>query len=576
MFRAKAWKACCSAVLVATLAGCMTVPDVRRDFSLSQDEIKSNMRRTSALVKPKSGAVERVAYAKIVGKEFSVDAHAKLPGWLDDPITYVTYSQTLEGVARELSERLSVPVRLMPTLLKGAYSSSGDAQGEGELSPSHRTFPVEWRVGSIKGLLDHVSLRADVFWRYRNGGIEFFDTETRTFQIALPPGSRTMSSSISLGATGGGGAGSSSGSSGGASSSSGSSSSSGGSGGASSSVSSNLTIETFAAALSSIKSIVTSAEGNKGGQPSAPNSAALNGSGSTITGAVGGSATSTTGSNLSGGAVTGNAELGMVTVTARPTTLERVEKFIETLNERFAQNVLIQVRVMSVSTNNGFNAGIAMNLLSDNAAKNRLGITGSLLAPTSGSTPGMFHFTRLTGSRTGSEIVASLLSEVGDVSLLRSGQVIAINGQPSGMQVADEINYLASASTTATPDVGSQTSLSPSSRTIGFTASFLPIVMGDNRILLQYTLNLSSLLSMNQISSGGQTIQTPQIAQQSLQQQAYVNDGETLVLFGFEQDRNASSDSSGMLFIAGNRDKNRQMIVIVMDVTRVKKHAVVN
>jgi type II secretory pathway component GspD/PulD (secretin) len=127
---------------------------------------------------------------------------------------------------------------------------------------------------------------------------------------------------------------------------------------------------------------------------------------------------------------------------------------------------------------------------------------------------------------------------------------------------------LAQVSTAVVANAGAQTSLTPGSRTVGFTATVLPLIMADNRLLLQYTLNLSSLLGLTQNSSGGQTIQTPQISSQTLQQQAYVRDGESIVLFGFEQDRKSADNSLGIVGGGSNSSRNRQAIVIVMDVAR--------
>ena len=166
-------------------------------------------------------------------------------------------------------------------------------------------------------------------------------------------------------------------------------------------------------------------------------------------------------------------------------------------------------------------------------------------------------------------MVFGLLKQAGDVTIVRSGQVIAANGQPAGVQVADEVNYLAQVSTSVVPNAGTQTSLTPGTRTGGFTVAVLPLIMADNRLLLQYTLNLSSLLGLTSNSSGGQTIQTPQISSQTLQQQAYVKDGESIVLFGFDQGNQNSDRALGLASAGVNASKTRQAMVIVMDVSRV-------
>ena len=170
------------------------------------------------------------------------------------------------------------------------------------------------------------------------------------------------------------------------------------------------------------------------------------------------------------------------------------------------------------------------------------------------------------GAFGGSQVILQALEQVGDVSFLTSGQVVAANGQPSPLQVANEFTYLASSSTVSNATTGNITTLTPATKTVGFTANFLPMILGDNRIMLQYQINLSSLLSLNNVSSGGSSIQTPNIATQSLQQQAFVRDGQSIVLFGYEQERAASNWARFFPGISKDSNSDRTVMVIIMEV----------
>jgi type IVB pilus formation R64 PilN family outer membrane protein len=169
--------------------------------------------------------------------------------------------------------------------------------------------------------------------------------------------------------------------------------------------------------------------------------------------------------------------------------------------------------------------------------------------------------------------VAQALSQFGNVALQTQGQVLAVNGQPAPIQVANEVNYLASSSLTQAPNVGSTATLTPGTRVVGFTANFLPTVLGDNRILLQYQMQLSSLTALTQVTSGNSSIQTPQISSQSLQQQAFVKDGQSIVLFGFDQNRDTTDTAMGLGNASRAARSERQMIVIVMQVNGGRKDA---
>lgn len=168
------------------------------------------------------------------------------------------------------------------------------------------------------------------------------------------------------------------------------------------------------------------------------------------------------------------------------------------------------------------------------------------------------------------QTAAEALEQIGNVQFVTSGQVIAANGQPSPLQVATEYTYLASRATTqsATAGTGPTTTLTPGSRTVGFTANFLPMILGDNRILLQYQINLSSMLEIKPYGDATNGVELPKVATQSLQQQAYVKDGQSIVLFGFEQQRTTSDRNLGISAQHLNKSAGleRNMMVIVLEV----------
>ncbi len=248
--------------------------------------------------------------------------------------------------------------------------------------------------------------------------------------------------------------------------------------------------------------------------------------------------------------------------------MERVASYVASINARFAQNVLVDVKVYSVSLDQQSSLGFSLDLLYSRL--NRYGVSvvgGSPLAPATG-TPGRITLSSNNpNSRwNGSEIVAQALSQFGTVALQTQGQVLAINGQPSPIQVANEVNYLASSATTQTPNVGSTTTLTPGTRVVGFTANFIPLILGNNQILLNYQMQISQLTALTQISSGNSSIQTPLISSQSLQQAAYMRDGEAIVLFGFDQSRDSSDTAASFSGASKAGRSERQMVVIVIQV----------
>lgn len=500
-------KSVLAALIPLAFAGCATTEKVQSDISKEHAEAVEQQSRMAA--SRRAGFVVREKGVNLVGGEIEIANEKPEPEWMRRHYVYVTADQKLPEILSVLSREIGVHAQLTDEAAEALAK-------EAPTTPFH----VDWS-GTVKGFLNHLALKTGLYWRGENGRILFFKEESRNFQVYLAGGKSSLNSSIAL-------AGGSGGSSSGSGSSTGSSS---GGGGGNVSVSSTTTIDAYDSLLKSVQSMV----GESG-----------------------------TGSSK----VSINPSLGILTVTAPPPVLERVAEFVRSVNERFARNVMISIKVYNLSLKRDENAGVKLDdVFQSLSGKYGFKLTGAPLIPPSSGTPGTMILDRTATDGTHStKILVQALSQYGDVSLVTSGQVIAANGQPSPLQVGSEVTYLASSSTTVTADAGATTTLTPGKQSIGFTANFLPTLLGDNRILLQYQLNLSSLLGLEKVASGDSLIQTPNVATQSLQQQAFLKDGQSIVLFGFESSRSTYDKSQGLTGVSRNASGNRQMMVIVMEV----------
>ncbi len=275
----------------------------------------------------------------------------------------------------------------------------------------------------------------------------------------------------------------------------------------------------------------------------------------------------------SAGRAAANPELGLITITARPHAVQRVAAYVESINQRFAQNVMVDIKIYSLSLDNQASLGFSLDALYQRLNSTGVSIVGASPLRAGSGNPGQLTISASPASRvSGSQLVVQALQQFGRVALQTQGQVIAVNGQPAPIQVANEVNYLASSATTQTANVGSTSTLTPGTRVVGFTANFLPLILDGNRILLQYQMQISSLTALTQVNSGTSSIQTPQISSQSLQQQAFVRDGQSIVLFGFDQDRTTLDNAINTGGASAATASARQMVVIVMQVSGGQKN----
>lgn len=547
------------ACLVATITGCAQIETAQS--KTKEIQTVATTLRDQAVANSTSAAISRTSRPRLAGEEIVLRNQYTLPEAFNKRMSYSTQgAQSLSDVLTVVGDTLGIPVRSAE--LAQSESTTRPGQPNPQFVPGMSQMPgsggIQGKVqleysGTVRGLLDELATRSDASWRYvaKGNTIEFFKYETRTLSIYLPPGSKSIEAAISLTGVG---------NNGGASTS----------GGGTASVSQSLTVNPWSSIMGGIQSIL-------GDAPSASGASAMGGAGGARPGGGGGGAgggTSTTTASGPSGRASANPELGIITVTARPATLQRVVSYVNSINARFSQNVMIDIKVYNLTLDSQASAGFSLDVLYRKLGDYGVSVVGaSPLQPATG-TPGQLTIGAGSNSRfAGSSIVAQALSQFGNVALQTQGQVLAINGQPSPIQVANEINYLASSATTSTTNAGNTSTLTPGTKVVGFTANFLPLILGDNRILLQYQIQLSSLNSLTQISSGTSSIQTPQISSQTLQQQAFVRDGQSVVLFGFDQARDTLDSAVSLGGLSKAARSERQMVVIVMQVNGGTKDA---
>lgn len=481
-----------------------------------------------------TAGVTRTSRPRIAGEEIIVRV-SQLPAVFAAQISYVTKgSQSLVQTLEDISIASGIPIRTaeISDLAHGAQANGGALSGNVALEYS----------GSSRGLFDEIAAKANVSWRYNQNlkAVEFYRYETRALPVNVPAGAKTIASSISLaGVTGGG---SSSGNAGGG----------GGSNAGNVSVSQNLSIDPWTSIMAGINTILMDGKRGAGG--------------AVMGGGMAQGAAGQGGTYAAEGNAIANQELGLVTVTARPAVMERIARYVHSINARFAQNILIDAKVMTVSLNEQLSGGFSANLLYNQV--NKLG--GTVVGPaplTAGtSTPGVITLTskECCSKWSGSTLVAQALSQFGKVSLQQQAQTLAVNGQPAPMQVADEINYKSGSS--IIPQNGNQGSIVTSTtgtKVVGFTANFIPLILGDNRISLAYQLNLSSLVSQTTDPDG---TQHPQIASKSLPGHAFLKDGQAIVLFGYGEQRDGVDSALHPAGYSKAATKTRQLTVIVVQV----------
>jgi type IVB pilus formation R64 PilN family outer membrane protein len=414
---------------------------------------------------------------------------------------------------------LAVPFPTFATQQQGAGADAG---------PTLQPFAISYE-GTVAGLLDVAANKSGVSWKFDQGRLSFYRTETRTFYI---PAVKLTSSGDSI--------------------------------------------------ISATAASSGSGQGGTGG--SAP-------SGGQSSGSTGGTNSKSTyevdlwgdleknAKTVAGGAqIVVNRSMSSITVNGTPGQIRNVEEWVRSLGGEMSQQVEVTVQVYQVRTTAEDTYNWTPNVIFK-SLKNKYGfnLTGLEAPPVlSGSDPMSFSAAILEGATgrkgelTGSQLAFQALSKLGTTTETLRKSVVSLNGQPAPMQVARQISYIASATApTAVPTgtIPPSPTLTPGTVTVGLTAMFLPQI-ANGKIVLSMNMTNSSLVSLGTVP--GSQVQSPNIDVSTFQQSVSLTPGSSLLMTAMQQDigksdqRGVGAANNYALGGGSGRNTDKQLIAIVI------------
>lgn len=384
------------------------------------------------------------------------------------------------------------------------------------------SLPEIMYSGSLAGLLDNATGSMNLSWRWNNERIEIFRYETKMFKINALAGTTdvnttldtTSTSSVATSGSGGGGQQGNEGSS-----------------GQRTTIASNFDLWTDVTNV--LKGILSDK-----------------------------------------GTLTIASSAGTISVRDTPMVLSQVEAQVREFNRIYSRQVKLNVEVYAVENSASDNYGTDFQLAWGQAAgKYGISYTNNGTGST-GSGPGLSAVIN-TGPFAGSRAIVQALTSIGNTTLLTSGSVSSLNGQSVPLNVSTEQAYLQSYSTTLTSgnSGNSTTTLTPGVVTGGFSMHFTPHVLEDSKVMLRYSIDLSSVDKIETFSApdGNSAIQLPTRSVRNFMQNVNVKSGQTLVLTGFQQTSDTTNNSgpfsSKAWFLGGKKNATKSTKTIVIVVT---------
>jgi len=239
-------------------------------------------------------------------------------------------------------------------------------------------------------------------------------------------------------------------------------------------------------------------------------------------------------------------EAGMITVTGTVRQIKRVSRYIASLAKQIKQQVLIDVRILTVTFDNSHTTGIdwsqlyglqnftidALNLSEKNINSieyDQNGITQ--YEWTEGRERNNANALQITGHATIKDVIRFLKSK-GDVRSVSSPRVMTLNNQPALISVGKELFYKLKTSSKVSSAGGTDTSEGEKIDSVfaGILLDITPEI--DERGMITLKINPSITETLSPISNDGSRSMPPDLVRRQIASVIKVKDGNHAILGG--------------------------------------------
>ena len=219
-------------------------------------------------------------------------------------------------------------------------------------------------------------------------------------------------------------------------------------------------------------------------------------------------------------------EAGLITVTGTPEQIRRVSKYISSLAKQVKTQVLIDVKILSVTLNNDKKTGIDWSQLYklDNF---KVTIAGKSSDSTKSSSGKLFD---VTGSATINDVIRYLQTQ-GVVKTVSNPKVMTLNNQPALISVGKELFYKTTSSSTSQGNNGStSTTETIDSVFAGILLDITPEI--DKRGMITLKINPSITETDGPIGHSGTRSMPPDLIRRQISTVIKVRNGKHAILGG--------------------------------------------
>lgn len=272
-------------------------------------------------------------------------------------------------------------------------------------------------------------------------------------------------------------------------------------------------------------------------------------------------------------------ESGLMLVRATSRKQQQIQKLIDESVHNARRQVLIQATIAEVTLNNEYQAGIDWSFLRQ-SGKAGFSLSSMMLpaAPQDAFSQLVLSYANSANSNRIINAQIRLLKQFGDVSILSSPQIMALNNQTAVLKVVDDVVYFEIKTQTSQSQTNTLTSFdtTPKTVSVGVTMSVTPQINDNDSVILNIRPSISRILRFVPDPNPQLTVSSgvPELRVREMETMLRVNSGQIAVLGGLMENQNSKDRGEtpglaklpglGELFKSHNTSSSKTELVIFL------------
>jgi len=237
-----------------------------------------------------------------------------------------------------------------------------------------------------------------------------------------------------------------------------------------------------------------------------------------------------------------NREAGLIIVRATYRQHKEIQAFVDNVLNISKRQVMIEATIAEIKLSDRYQAGIDWSVVAENPGSG-VNILTNLTASNLAQSP--FSSLTLNDTISGNQVGMTLkaLEQFGDVQVLSSPKIMAINNQPAILKVVDNIVYFEMDVNTSLSQVTSLTTFETQIKTVpvGFVMSVTPYINEHEAVTLNIRPTISRVIDSVEdpnpaFKNAGVISAVPVIQIREIESILTINSGDTAVIGGLMQD----------------------------------------